>query len=518
MSLLGSRKAVWNLLYLSIAVIVIGEFLQFWVYRNPVRFSGGSDFLLYAGHSEDILRGQAPSMIWKPFGCGAWLAGYRLLFGDNMAGFAVYNSVALGLLPFFAFVFGISLRGTTSGLICALLVAISPACATSSILAETPAAFFLALSLMSVAIFQKGGRAWLAALGAAFLVAAWLCRPDSLVYALGVLALAIRPGRGWTKFAGAVTFVAVAGLLVFAVCRYNKPFYGRALPVRYDSYLRYLLVFDTEKDYHINPVEPAIQEIRKSLLASGAVEEKDLDETNFLGWNRGWWIIRESLKETNGSYYNADQVMGEASMGVIRSNLASFAKDAARTFTSFAVFRPVLGASTFVGFETKPDYAWRRFDFVQNGRLEATPVAEKLYQAIRHAREDQPYNNWNNPYNSRYLRFLSFAPIGIYPALLLLVWTVRRLLRWQILALLASVMLAFSAYATGGFFDYRYLLSHSWALWALAGLGLAAAVELWFSRASRKKAADQPAGKLPLDNPEMPPVVYVASTVEGTQP
>ena len=483
-------------------MIVVGEILQFWIYRNPVRFIGGSDFLLYAKHSEEILRGQAPSMIWKPFGAGVWLAGYRLLFGDSMAGFAIFNSVALGLLPFFAFVFGTSLRGLTSGLICAALVAISPACGTNSILAETPATFFLALGVMSLAIFQRAGRAWLPALAAACVVAAWLCRPDSLVYAIAALALAIRPGPGWRKFSGPITFVAAASVLVLAVCWYNKPFYGRALPVRYDSYLRHILIFDTGKDYRVDSASPAIQQIRNSLLQTGTVEEADMDGTNFLCWNRGWWVIRESLKETGGSYAEADRIMSEASMGVIRDNPGAFTGDAARTFASFIAFRPVLEAFTFKGFEAKPDYAWRRFDFVQNDSPEIMSVAERLYIDVREARENLPYNNWDNPYSSRYLRFLWFAPFTVYPALLFLIWTATGLLRWQLMAILTSVMLAFAAYATGGFFDYRYLLSHSWALWALTGMGLAAAADLYLSRASRTKAAGQSAATLSPDSSE----------------
>src|SRR6185437_13588309 len=106
-------------------------------------------------------------------------------FGDNMAGFAVYNSFFLGLLPLLAFVFGATLRGTVAGLICAMLVAISPACANNSILAETPATCFLALGLVSFAVFQKKGYLWLSGVAASLIVAAWLCRPDSLVYGIG---------------------------------------------------------------------------------------------------------------------------------------------------------------------------------------------------------------------------------------------------------------------------------------------------------------------------------------------
>ncbi|HKV40729.1 MAG TPA: hypothetical protein VJX67_16065 [Blastocatellia bacterium] len=488
----------WNPLYVSlaavIATVIAGELLQFFVYRNHVRFAGGTDFLLYAGQSEAILRGQPPDIIWKPFGGGAWLAMYRLLFGDNMAGFAVFNSAALGLLPFFAFGFGALLRGMRSGLACAAIVAISPACATLSVLAETPAIFFLALSLVTIALIQKLDRWWLAslvaALGALFLAAACLCRPDCAVYALAALVLTVRPGRAaLARFAGSFAFVAAAGVLVLATSWYNKPFYGRGLPVRYDSYLRYILVFDTGKDYRVNPTEPAIQEIRASLLKTGAAAEEDLTGTGFLGWNRGWWYFRQSLKTTKGSYYEADRIMSQASVAVIRNNLAGFTEDAARTFASFMLFRPIPGAYTFAHFESKPGFQWRRLDFVQADQPEIAAAANRLYQSIRDAREDRPYNNWSNPYNSRYLRLLTFAPLLIYPAVAWLVWTAAGLARWRILAVLASPLLAYGAYATTGFYDYRYLAGHSWALWTIAGMGLAAAAESLVIRASRRLTA-----------------------------
>jgi hypothetical protein len=482
------RTGSLRVVYFAVAVIVAGELLQFAVYRNHVRFSGGTDFLLYAKHSDDILNGIAPNIILKPFGCGAWLALYRLLFGDNMAGFASFNAAALGLLPFLAFVFGWSLRGVGPALLCALLVAISPACAMHSVLAETPALFFLALSLTTVAIFQKTKWLWLTGAGAVFLVAAWLCRPDSLVYGIGAVLLSILPVRGLTKFRGAICFTAVAGILLFAVCQYNKPMYGRALPVRYDAYLRYILVFDTGKTYEIDPASSFVPVIRQSLIQSGAVDEKDLVDLSFLTWNRGWWVIRESLAETNGSHYEADRIMSEASTSVIRANMLSFAKDAARTFASFTAFRPMAGAYTFSGFESKPDYPWRRFDYKQQESPETSPTAERLFSAIVAARENRPFNNWNIPYNARYIRFLSVSFIVVYPAILLLVFRTRGLLRLQFLALFLGPILAYTAYATTGFFDYRYLLIHSWPLWLLTGFGISELNALWLRFAARKRS------------------------------
>jgi len=486
------KESAWRtrslrFLYIAIAVIVVGELLQFVVYRNHVRFSGGTDFLLYAKHSDDILHGIAPNIVLKPFGFGAWLAFYRMLFGDNMAGFASFNAAVLGLLPFLAFVFGWSLRGIGTALFCAALVALGPACAMHSVLAETPALFFLALSLTSVALFQKTKWLWLTGVGAVFLVAAWLCRPDSLVYGIGAVMLSILAVPGLTKFRGAICFTVVAAILLFAVCQYNKPIYGRALPVRYDAYLRYILVFDTDKNYAIDPANPAVSQIRQSLVQSGAVEEKDLVDLSYLSWNRGWWVIRESLAETNGSHYEADRIMSEASTSIIRGNLMPFAKDASRMFASFAVFRPIAGAYTFVGFESKPDYPWRRFDYKQQESPETSPTAERLFSAIVQARENRPYNNWNIPYNSRYLQFLALSPILIYPAVIILVLMSRGLLRWQSVALLAGPLLAFLAYATTGFFDYRYLITHSWPLWALAGFGLSVVFDFLLKQFERRK-------------------------------
>jgi len=496
------RTSSLRVVYLAVAVIVVGELLQFAVYRNHVRFSGGTDFLLYAKHSDDILNGIAPNIILKPFGCGAWLALYRMFFGDNMAVFASFNAAVLGLLPFLAFMFGWSLRGVGAALFCASLVAISPACAMHSVLAETPALFFLALSLTSVAIFQKTKWLWLTGVGAAFLVAAWLCRPDSLVYGIGAVLLSILPVRGLTKFRGAICFTAVAGILLFAVCQYNKPMYGRALPVRYDAYLRYILVFDTGKTYEIDPASSFIPVIRQSLIQTGAVDEKNLADLSYLTWNRGWWVIRESLAETNGSHYEADRIMSEASTSVIRANMLAFAKDAARTFVSFAAFRPVAGASTFAGFESKPDYPWRRFDYKQQESPETSPTAERLFSAIVAARENRPYNNWNIPYNSRYLQFLVLCPILIYPAVIIFVWMSRGFLRWQGMAILAGPILAFVAYATTGFFDYRYLITHSWPLWALAGFGLSVVVDFVWAQIDRRKPAVLPSARSSLKHPE----------------
>jgi hypothetical protein len=415
------------------------------------------------------------------------------VFGDNMPGFAAFNAAALGLLPLFAFGFAAALRGPAPGLFCATLVAISPACVNQSILAETPAAFFVALGLLTMAVFQRAGLVWLAMLGAAFLGVAWLCRPDSFVYVVAALALTVRLGRGWNRFTGSIGFALVAFSFVVAVSLYNRPLYGQSLPVRYDAYLRYILVFDTDRNYQINPDATAVQEIRASLRQSGAAAERDLDGIAFLGWNRGWWVVRQSLSATAGSYCEADRVMSEAPNGVIRANVGSFFENAARTLASFVVFRPVLGAYTFAHFESKPDYDWRRFDLTKIDNPDETEqITAHLYDSLRKARLDLPYNNWNNPYSTRYLRFLSLAPLVIYAAVLWLIGTATGPFRMQALALFTSPLLAFAAYAISGFFDYRYLFTHSWALWTLAGLGLAAVVEWSLSRVWRKSQVGLP--------------------------
>jgi hypothetical protein len=64
------------------------------------------------------------------------------------------------------------------------------------------------------------------------------------------------------------------------------------------------------------------------------------------------------------------------------------------------------------------------------------------------------------------------APV-VYLGVLLLLLKIDRRLRLPVLAVLASVGLVFAAYATGGFFEYRYLASHTWCLWALSGWGFA---------------------------------------------
>jgi len=478
---------------LPLAVVAFGEVLQLAVYRGATRFIGGSDFILYAEHSEALLRGRCPSMIWKPIGTGAWLAGYRAMFGDGMAGFAMFNAVALGLLPFLAYIFASSLAGRVSGVAAALFVAMSPAFATNSVLGETPATFFLAMALAILARNHRAGRQWVPAIAAICFILAWLCRPDTAVYIVGSLALAGSASKNIVeRFSMAAVFALCAAVLVLCVALYNQPRYGRASPVRYDSYLRFIRVFDTGRSFKIDPADADVDAARNSVASTGHAMLANLDGTSFLGWDQGFWVIRQSLAETTGSYARADEVMARMTMRAIRNDPSVFLSDTIRTFRSFTAFRAVAGAFTFQFFEARKIARWTKAPSDPDPTPREREIALRLYHEVRAARFESSYNSWDNPYNERFMKLVAISPWLIYPLIVALVLSSHGIRRWQFLALITSVFMAFLAYAVSGFFDYRYLLNHSWSLWTLAGMGLAAVGTEIVSRRSRLAPARQP--------------------------
>ena len=456
----------------SVFILLVGVVLQLFIFQNHRFFFTGSDFEDYAFQSGAILRGSLPNSILKPPGAGLWIAGYRFLFGDNMTGFALFSSIGLGILPFLAYWFGVLVRSIWTGIFCAAFVAWSPAFVMHSVLAETPAIIALAVCLTLLMCYRRTGSLWLLVLCAGALFFAYLCRPDFLLYGLLGFVLPISRVQGrWKGFRGVAVFATIFSLFLAVLSVVSAGWYGRVIPPRYDAYIRYFSVFQTGQNYKIDERAPEFQDIKQSLLAIKAISPDDAEHFDFLSWRRSWFVIRVALKIAHGSWYEADQRMDQASFGAIRSHLGKFFRSAGLTFASFVLFSRRLTASAQPTSQESA-HTWLAW----GEQLDIYGMSSPEYQkAVELSRQ---LSTVSTKLNGRVMRFhglfqnaLATMPLLIYPGLALLFWKSKPEQKAIASALLVCVLACFGASAIGSFFAVRYLASHSYVLWILAGWG-----------------------------------------------
>ncbi len=486
-----STKDWLNLMIMSVVILVLGEVMQLLVLQNNTTFFMGSDFIDYAMQSDQILSGMTPNTILKPFGAGLWIAFYRGVFGDNMAGFALFSSMALGLLPLLAFWFGWGIHNYKTGIVCAIFAAISPASIFHSVLAETPAIVSLASALSLLACYQRRGHLRLVVLSSFLLFFAYLCRPDFILYLLACLVLAIRPRPGFAKLFPPALFAGIWLVLIVVLSAYNSNFYGRAVLVRYDSYFRYYSIFQANTtSYHLEESQPAIRDIKRSLLKTGVLDPADAGTLDYLSWPSAWFVVRTALEETKGSWYEADQIMDQASFAVIRANLPEYSLNCAKTFLKMALFQdiPDIPLQRFLArvlpgitsnvslsqaqLDARAQSHWLPFKngatVVYDTGSKAYKVAIDLYSELTQVKGTVIAIDRHQAY----IPFLMDMPLCIYAGIGILFWKIGRK-RLQVAGMLLSIFLVFAAYSTGGIYELRYLASHSYTLWILAGWGYA---------------------------------------------
>lgn len=157
--------------------------------------------------AEQLLAGQWPRDPYRPMLYVALVAGFGSLLGDCFLAGKVVSAVASGLTILVVYRLGRRIYGRSTGLVAALLLAVSPAFLQYGIVVGTDSLFVLLLVtclLATVRAAQEPGTNWAVAAGLSF-AAAWSTRYTAIailpVVLLGV-AMGAAPGRRWRRAAG----------------------------------------------------------------------------------------------------------------------------------------------------------------------------------------------------------------------------------------------------------------------------------------------------------------------------
>lgn len=105
---------------------------------------------------------------------------------------------------------------------------------------------------------------------------------------------------------------------------------------------------------------------------------------------------------------------------------------------------------------------------VYDTRSKAYKVAIDLHKEISQVQRTAIASYLHEAYG----RSSVVMPLCIYAGIGILFWKTGRR-RLQVAGMLVSVFLVFAAYSSSGVYELRYLASHSYTLWILAGWGYA---------------------------------------------
>ena len=457
-----------------------GMLFQFVILRSRGHVLLGPDFIDYLLQSEQALGGRFPDLVFKPPGCMLWILLYRAAFGAQLAHYPAFCIAAIGLLPLLSALVGHSLAGWPGAILAAALTLVRPASLHVSLLAETPATLFVAAALVAALysgrLTRAPARLGLACVAALLAFVSFQSRPDYLLYlpAIAAIPMLDDPARATlTAALGSPRLLVLGGTwaaLMGALVLCTAPQYGAYGPVRYDAYLRYYTVFQ-DLGLQPPPGQPSVRLIRASLVQAG-VRPEHLDGRDDLGFTRAWFVVRAALKESGFTWAEADHTMNAAAMSAMRSNAGRYLARVASTFGNFLLFRKAFGSDAGAPrappIEVPADVYARLHALHFNSRSAEYRKAEELYEELR-------THSAPGSLAVPRLRGLQarFGFLVIYPGIGLALLLLPRRHRWMVVAGVSSVVLIFLAYATGGFFDDRYLSGHCFVLSSLAAVGYA---------------------------------------------
>jgi hypothetical protein len=479
--------------------MAIGIFAQFVVLRNQNYSLLGPDFIDYTFQSEELSAGHFPSVLVKPGGCAVWILLYRAVFGEHIAGYRTFCVAAIGLLPLLSGLIGFCFSGWLGAMVATGMMILGPASLYVSLLAETPATCFLAAAL--VAALYSGRTSNAAATYGLVLAAGLLTflsfqsRPDYLMYAVTVavfVALAGPSPAGAVAPAGRKLLLLACtwAVLLGTLSALAAPQYGSRTPIRYDAYLRYYTVFQ-EMKLEPRADDPSIRLIRSSLIRSGVRPER-LSGRDDLGFPRAWFIVRAALKESGLTWAQADRAMSAAAISAIEGHPGTYATNVIATLGNFLLFRrafePAEPAERPPPIDVPGGVYARLHDLQFNSDSAEFRSAEKLYEELKASASSR---DSVLPQVRRFQSRVGF--LIIYPGIILaFVVRAARRERWSLAVAAGSVLLVFLAYATGGFFQDRYLAGHCFLLSTIAAIGYSSMAEKIRRRTGRRVVSIQP--------------------------
>jgi hypothetical protein len=368
--------------------------VQFLVFRSQTYALLGPDFIDYAFQSEVLSSGRFPPVLVKPAGCALWIAFHRAIFGEHIAGYRTFCIAAIALLPLLSGLIGYHFSGWSGAILATGMVIVSPASLHVSLLAETPATFFLAAALVAALCSARAQRRPAKyALGAAAGLLSFLSfqsRPDYLMYlpaTAALLVLAVPVDRVSTRSAWRhlLVFSGTCALLMGVQSCFTAPEYGSHGMVRYDAYLRYFTVF---QDMKLQPPanEMSVRQIRESLVRAGVEPERASGQDD-LGFTRAWFVVRSALEESGLTWAQADRTMNAAAISAIEANPRAYLTRAAATFGNFLLFReaihPQRPARAPAGIEVPPAVYARLHDLHFHSDAAQYGKAMRLYEELR---------------------------------------------------------------------------------------------------------------------------------------
>ncbi len=196
----GDRLALW----LCIASTVVVSLLAMTIHPCEIPTFENDSYHLAA---EQLLAGHWPRDAYRPLLYVSLVAGLGALLGDCFLAGKLVSAVASGLTILVVYQLGKHTYGRGTGLVAALLLAVSPAFIQYGMVVGTDSLFVLLMVsclLATVRAAQDPGRFWTIAAGLSF-AAAWSARYAAIAIlpvALVGVALGAVPGRRWRRAAG----------------------------------------------------------------------------------------------------------------------------------------------------------------------------------------------------------------------------------------------------------------------------------------------------------------------------